>query len=118
MTENRRYHRMEIQLPVSFETEDPKHFYLSNTINISPTGMALRLTEPVKKGQFLTMSITIEDNKTAKVDAQVIWVRERVINDGSQYMAGVKIIDKMDRDEIEFVRFIAKKMMEHFKTLE
>ena len=116
MTEQRRYHRMKIHLPVSFETEDPKTFVSSSSIDISPTGLAVRLTDPIRKGQYVTLTINVSDTKIVKVEAQVMWVREKDRNGDREYEAGLKIVDKMDRDEIEFIRFVAQKMIEHFKT--
>ncbi|MEW5895114.1 MAG: PilZ domain-containing protein [Candidatus Omnitrophota bacterium] len=116
MPEQRRYHRMKIHLPVCFETENPVSFICSSTIDISPTGLAIRLEGPIKQGQFVTLSVEINPEKTVKVDAEVIWVKKKIRNGEEEYRAGLKIIDKMDKDETEFIRFVAKKMTEIFKT--
>lgn len=112
--EKRRYHRMNIEIPVSFEIGDPKWLIMASTLDISATGLSLKLKDPVEVDQILDITVCLDDQKMVKVGAQVVWVKKKMSGDEAFYQAGVKIIDKMDQDEIDFVRFIAKKMFEYF----
>jgi len=114
MKEKRRYHRMNIQIPVSFEIGEPKWLVLASTLDISATGLSVQLNEPVAVGQMLSLTIGLDDQRMVKVSAQVIWIKEKKGPQDKQYQIGLKIVDKMDQDEIDFVRFIAKKMFEYF----
>lgn len=114
MREKRRNHRMNVEIPVSFEIGDPKWLVFATTLDVSATGLSLKLNEPLAVGQVLALTVGLADDRMVKVGAQVIWVKERKGENGTGYHVGVKIIDKMDQDEIDFVRFVAKKMFEHF----
>lgn len=111
MTEKRLYHRMNIELPVSFEMSSGRDLVLSTTMDVSVKGLALKLTQAVSVGDNFRVSIAIDD-KIIKVDARVVWVEKKGEH---KYIAGFKIADKLDQDEIEFVRFIAQKMFEFFQ---
>jgi len=105
---------MSIELPVSFET-GPDSLVLSTTMDISATGISLALKEPVAVGQIIRLTIGVGKGRTATVDAKVVWQKEYPYLVGCDYRVGLKVIDKMDQDEIAFVRFVAAKMFEHFQ---
>jgi Tfp pilus assembly protein PilZ len=78
----------------------------------------MKLNEPVAVGQILNLTVGLDEHRMVKVSSQVMWVKERRQGDKKVYHIGVKIIDKMDQDEIDFVRFVAGKMMECFRDSE
>ncbi len=114
MREKRRFHRMNIEIPVSFEMGDPKWLVFATTLDISATGLSLKVDSPVAVGQVLTLTVGLDDDKLVKVDAQVIWVKEKKDEQTTCYRVGLKIIDKMDQGEIDFVKFVAQKMLAYF----
>jgi len=114
MIEKRRYHRMEVKLPVSFELDETQSLVVSTTLDISATGISLALEEPLEVGRALTLTICIEDDKILKIGAKVVWVKELKKAGKKNYRVGLKITDTMDQDEIEFVRFVAKTMIDQF----
>ena len=118
MREKRRYHRMDVEIPVSFEAGDSKWLVIASTLDISATGLSMKLNEPVAVGQILNLTVGLDEHRMVKVSSQVMWVKERRQGDKKVYHIGVKIIDKMDQDEIDFVRFVAGKMMECFRDSE
>jgi c-di-GMP-binding flagellar brake protein YcgR len=118
MSEKRLYRRMNIELPASFEMGGSRGRAKTTTMDISAKGLALRMKDLIKVGQRFRVSISTEDNKNVRVDADVVWVVEKEVAGGSEYTAGFKVVDKMDQDEIEFVRFVAQKMFDYFKPSE
>jgi len=118
MTEKRLYHRMKIEVPVCFERGNQKDLGMASTLDISATGLSFQLKEPLTIGETLRLTIGIDEDKSVKVQARVMWLKEKIVKDQKVYTAGLKVVDKMDQDEMEFVRFIARKMFEHFKRNE
>lgn len=114
MTENRLYHRMKIELPVTFEVGGAKGSVCSTIMDISVKGIAAKLKEPVDVGQRFKVAIEAEEDKVLKVDVEVVWIKAGDAKDGPEYTVGFKVVDKMDQNEIEFVRFVAQKMLEYF----
>lgn len=114
MTENRLYHRMKIELPVTFEMGGSKDLIYSTTMDISAKGIAAKLKEPVDIGQRFKVAIEAEEDKFLKVDVEVVWIKAGDAKDGIEYTVGFKVVDKLDQGEIEFVRFVAQKMVEYF----
>ena len=115
MTEKRLYHRMSIEVPVCFETGESKEFVMASTLDISATGLSFKMKQSIQVGEILRMTIGIDENKSINVQAKVVWVKGKLAKEENEYLVGVKIVDKMDQDEMEFVRFIAGKMLEYFK---
>jgi|GEM_PF-617447 len=115
MTEKRLYHRMKIEVPVCFERENQKDLSVASTLDISATGLSFCLKDPLAIGETLRLTIGIDEDKSIRVQAKVMWMKEKMFKGRKMFAAGLKVVDKMDQDEMEFVRFIAKKMFEHFK---
>ena len=114
MAEKRRYHRMEVGIPVSFELDEAKSLIMSTTLDISATGLSLILKEPLEVGRLLALTVCVDNDRMLKISARVVRIKEIKKTGEKEYLAGLKIIDKMDQDEIEFVRFVAKQMIEQF----
>lgn len=115
MTEKRLYHRMKISIPVSFEIGPDNRLIISSTLDISATGLSFQMKEAVQIGEVLKISLGVDETKIVKVDAKVVWVKEIKSVESLEYMVGVKVVDRMDQDEIEFVKFVAKKMFDYFR---
>ena len=116
MREGRLFHRMKVELPVSLEIEGSNDVFFTTTMDVSVKGLAVKLNRSVEVGQKFKVAIGTDDNKVVKVDAEVVWMKGAKVEGEGEYVVGFRVIDKMDEDEIEFVRFVAKKMFEYFKT--
>jgi hypothetical protein len=106
---------MNIEVPVCFELGKEKELIISSTLDISATGLSLKMKESLAVGEVLKITMNTDETKIVKVDAQVMWIKENKGEGGVGYLIGLKIVDKMDQDEIEFVRFVAQQMFDYFK---
>ena len=117
MQDKRRYHRMKLEVPVSFRVPPKRKVVDTSTLDISGTGVAFVTTEALKVRQELLMYLLLPIDKKIEIHAKVV----RVAREEGQptdypalYRVGVKIVDPIKFDERQFVRFYAEKLLEFF----
>lgn len=117
MQDKRRYHRMKLEVPMSFRVPPKRKFIDTATLDISGTGVAFITTEELKVRQELLMYLLLPINTKIEIHAKVV----RVAREEGQpsvyptlYRVGVNIVDPIKFDEREFVKFYAEKLVEFF----
>ena len=117
MQDKRRYHRMKLEVPMSFRVPPKRKLIDTSTLDISGTGVAFITTEELKVRQELLMYLLLPIDTKIEVHAKVV----RVAREEGQpsdypmlYRVGVKIVDPIKFDEREFVKFYAEKLLEFF----
>ncbi|MFA5088749.1 MAG: PilZ domain-containing protein [Candidatus Omnitrophota bacterium] len=116
MSDKRRCHRLNVELPASFKISDAqKHVSLATILDISALGICLTSKERLVAGQELQLQVILPVNERIVLQAKVIWVKELIAYDVREYKVGIQIIDRVGTDEAKFIKFFADQFLEFFK---
>ncbi len=117
MSDKRRYHRMKLEIPMSFRVPPRKKLIDTATLDISGTGVAFITTEELQIRQELLMFLLLPINMKIELHAKIVRVEQekgRPTDYPLLYRVGVKIVDPIKFDERKFVKFYAEKLVEFF----
>ena len=113
--DKRRYHRMNVAIPMSFRVPPKEKIVSTATLDISGTGVAFVTTEALKARQELLLYLQLAPGEKVEIHAQVVHVVPEANPAGrSQYRVSVKIVDPIKFDERRFVKFYSDKLIEFF----
>lgn len=110
MNEKRRYHRMKIEIPMSFWVPPDEKNVSTSTLDIGGTGVSFVTPEEVKARQELLMYLFLPEEGKTEIHAKVV----RVEKAGTQNKVAVRIIDPIKFDEKKFISFYAARLKEVF----
>jgi len=110
MQDKRRYHRMKMQIPMSFRVPPRKDSIATSTLDISGTGISFITAEDIKVRQELLMYLLLPNNEAIEMHAKVVRVQK---TDGGHRVA-VRIVDPIKFDEKKFASFYAKLLVDFF----
>ena len=114
--ENRRSHRIKIELPASFKASKVQsHSSVATILDISATGICITTRDPLVFGQELAIQVRLPTDEKLSVKAKVVWVKEHIILNDREYTIGIKLMEPMNEDEAKFVRFYVGKLFEAYK---
>jgi len=118
MSDKRRCHRYDIELPVSFKlSHQQKHISVATTINISAKGICMASKEKFLRGQKFPMQVKLPSGERLVIHVEVIWVKEVLVCNTLEFQAGIKIADGgLKADEAKFVKFCADIMLDEYKA--
>ena len=119
MADQRRTHRLPIELAVTFHPLDQEDIVaFATTMDISATGLSLLTKEPLAKGQKLKLQLELPRQKRITIHGEVVRVEEKkemgFLGGLNEFKIGIKIVDPIWGDEAAYVRFVAEKMKEQF----
>jgi hypothetical protein len=114
MTEKRRYHRMQVEIPMSFCVPPRKKKLATTTLDISGTGVAFLTTTALQVRQELLMYLLLPVKQQIEIHGKVVRLELVENSSGPFYRAGVKIMDPIKFDEKKFLKFYAQKLLEYF----
>jgi Tfp pilus assembly protein PilZ len=109
--EQRRSHRLAIELPASFMVEEGQTFEaLAVTLDISATGLRLHSRHPLRVGQEVPLRLRLPNDERIVIKVTIIWMKEVVVFNMREYQMGVKITDQVTENEIKFIKVYAKEL--------
>ena len=110
--EQRRCHRIKVSLDATLREEKEDKFPSSGAI-LDMSGMGLSITS--KKlfdvGQKLYVEFEIPGEKEITVATQVVWYRNVFLKGHPPNQYGLKILDSMEADEKEFLKYFVKQFL-------
>jgi len=113
--DKRRCHRLNIDLPASLEISGkPENLTLATVIDVSGLGLRITTREKIVLGQEIPIQISISPNQNITIKTKVTWVKEADVMSSIEYAAGLKIIDSMDCDESQFLKFFSQEFIKSF----
>lgn len=100
--EKRRYPRFSAALPIEYWQIDKSRSQPGQTINISEGGLLLRISEHLKIGQVVGLTLFIASGRDLDIieaiaQVKIVWQDTRVGKDGG-YRVGVKFVDISPED--------------------
>ena len=100
--EKRRHPRFSIDLPIEYWQIDKSRSQPGQTINISEGGLLLRISEHLKIGQVVGLTLFIASGRDLDIieaiaQVKIVWQDTRVGKDGG-YRVGVKFVDISPED--------------------
>jgi c-di-GMP-binding flagellar brake protein YcgR len=107
--DGRQHPRALLYLPVEYRGNSPNTLRLGHTSDLSPDGVMLNLSERLRIGQRINLSIFVslgKDVEAIKANSQVVWV-DGANKDGS-FRSGVKFIDLSASDRKKLEDFFKK----------
>jgi len=115
MADKRRTYRLAMQLPATFYTPGlEEEVCFATTVDLSATGISFTTKEPVIKGQRIKFRVQLPNDKRVTLNGEIIRVVEKkewaFLGGLSEYEVGMKILEPIAGDEVEYVRFLAAKM--------
>ena len=111
--EQRRCHRLSIELLVSFESMGAVH--IAKTNDISATGLCILTRENLKIGKILPIRLTLPQGQKISLQVKIIWINEIPLGSISEYKVGLQIISSNRSEEEKFVQFYAQQLAEFYK---
>lgn len=115
MAEKRRYHRMKIEIPMSFRVPPREKNIVTSTLDISGTGIAFSTSEPIKERQELLLYLLLPSNEKIELHAKVVRVQaEASVSGSSRWRVSVKIVEPIKFDEKRFVKFYSEQLIALF----
>jgi hypothetical protein len=119
MSDQRRTHRLAIQLPATFFTPGwDEEVSFASTVDLSATGISFTTKELLIKGQRIKFCLQLPNHRLVTIVGEIIRVVEKkewaFLGGLSEYEVGMKILEPIAGDEVEYVRFLAAKMKEFF----
>ncbi len=114
MSEQRRYPRISIELPASFQVIGPEeNVSVATTLNISVGGLCLISRERLPVGQILRLKVELIPGETVQVMVTVVWAKERELLVMEEYWIGVELYETSSPEVIRFVQFCEQKIRDH-----
>ncbi|MDP8265921.1 MAG: PilZ domain-containing protein [Candidatus Aceula meridiana] len=114
--DKRRCHRLNLDLPASLSLSGGKEdLTLVTVMDVSGLGLRITTKEKIVLGQEISLQVSISPDQSITVKTKVAWVKEMEIMSSTEYAAGLKIIDTMDCDEAQFLKFFSEKFIQIFK---
>ena len=107
-SENRRYPRFDIQLPIEF---DQIKSSITHTGNISEGGLLIYLAEEADVSQYVRLKLFISlgsELNTIEVLAEVVWTDNHLSKDQEYYPCGVKFVDISPEDDAKLKNVLKK----------
>ncbi|MCX5681341.1 MAG: PilZ domain-containing protein [Candidatus Omnitrophica bacterium] len=113
--ERRHCYRLKIELPAKIQAigKDTGRS-VAVTVDVSALGFRILTNESLIVDQEISMQICI-NNETLDLRVKVVWISEEEISGEKRYTVGVKILETPAQNELKFVRFFAKKLLEFFQ---
>lgn len=113
--EKRRCQRLSIELPATIEAIDGQGgLSLATTVDLSALGFRVFTDAELKTGQEIIMKISV-DEKLLGLKSKVVWVTLTEVPGEKKYLVGIKILETPDRDELQFVKFFTKRLLQFYK---
>ena len=115
-SDKRRCHRLNIELPASLKLSGgKKDLTIATVLDISGLGLRITTREKIVLGQEIPIQVSIGPNQSVTIKTKVAWVKEVDVMSSIEYAAGLKIIDTMDCDESQFLKFFSEKLIKAFR---
>lgn len=114
MNEHRNYHRLNVEIPMTFRVPPDQNEFTTTTINIGGMGIYFTTTRPLQERQELLLYLHLpgQDDKV-ELHAQVVRVDPQ--EGDPEHRVAVKLTDNIKFDEKEFVKFYAQQLNRFFK---
>lgn len=114
--ENRRAHRLRIEIPATFKiSKSQEHISIATTVDVSALGLCLQTKETLRAGQELTLTLKLSSAEKVNLNAVVVWFRTADFSLGGEYTAGIKLTESPKEEEVKFIKFYVSKLMEFYK---
>jgi hypothetical protein len=114
MVEQRRYHRMKVEIPMTFRVPPRDKMVATATLDISGTGIAFWTVDPLKVRQELLIYLLL-GRERVELHARVVGVKgEQSPGGEAGFRVGVKIVEPIKFDEKKFIKFYCEKLLEFF----
>ena len=115
MNDKRRSFRLVIDLPASFKIFSEQPYISLGMVNeVSALGFSLTTREHLSSGQELDMLIRLPDDKRITLPVKVIWVRRGAMVDSPEYFVGVKILEPLNDQTAQYIRFYVRYFLSAF----
>ena len=109
MQEKRAYHRLKINVPLSYVVPPQPKAISTVTADVSGTGLSFDTPEALKVRQGLLMYLSLGNRNAVEVHAQVVRV-EADPHQPRSFRVGVRIADRLKFDERDYVKFYARQL--------
>ena len=114
--ENRRAHRLRIEIPATFKvSKNQEHISIATTVDVSALGLCLQTKETLRAGQELALTLKLPNQEKVNLNAVVVWFRTADFSLGGEYTAGIKLTESPKDEEVKFIKFYVSKLMEFYK---
>ncbi len=114
MSERRRYHRLDMSIPMRFCIPPRMVKRQAVTVDIGGQGIGFLTSAEVEVRQELLVYIELPDRQHAELHAQVVRVTPQ--GKGAEKLVVVKLLDPIKFDERQFVKFYAAKLNKTFSA--
>jgi hypothetical protein len=116
--EKRRYPRIELKLNAKYKVLDSEQaFQLIKTHNISAEGVCFESNELLKLGIYVQLEVDMDDNNPlVSMIAEIRWTGSMDFDKDKKHINGIKIISMPAKDEIRFLKYYCKKMVEKLSS--
>ena len=108
--EKRRYHRMKMEIPMSFRIPPDEKIHSTTTLDISGTGVSFVTDDQLQEKQELLIYLLLPEEGKTEIHAKVI----RSEKEGERNRVAVRLTDTIKFDEKKFVDFYAARLKEVF----
>src|SRR3989338_2067289 len=105
MEDRRRVQRLKIEFPAVIQVVETKKNLKAATVDISAIGICFTSLEKVDVGVNLNMQITLPNANQSNIRTRVMWVQPMQVHNEKQYRTGVKILEPMQEDEHNFLKY-------------
>jgi Tfp pilus assembly protein PilZ len=113
--EGRRCQRLSIELPATIEAIDGQGgFCVATTVDLSVLGFRIFTDAELKTSQEVAMKISI-DGQMLNLRVKVAWATPTEVPGEKKYLVGVKILETPSQDELKFVKYFARELLEFSK---
>jgi len=120
MSDKRRCQRFPIEVPATFQLADSdENISFAATVDVSATGLSIITKEPLPKGQQIIINLQFPHHKIWVIHAEVMRVEAKdalmFLGGIMEFKVGIRIVEPIQGDEREYIRYIAEKIKEATK---
>ena len=116
MRDQRRSHRIAIDLPATFQIFNVEMRPAKASIqDISAIGICFSTKSRVDLGQKLLIHVVLPNKETVDLHGTAVWIKQKILYEISEYRLGVKIDDPIKGEERKFVKFYAQLFMDYYR---
>lgn len=111
MQEKREYHRIKVNVPLTYLVPPQRERGAAETVDVSGTGLLFKTPQELKVRQELLMYLSLNGQTPVEMHAKVVRV-EKDPGQPQDYYVGVRIADRLKFDERKYVKFYAGQLKE------
>jgi hypothetical protein len=116
MRDQRRSHRIAIDLPATFQIFDVEMKPAKASISdVSAVGICFATKTKVDLGQKLLLRVLLPNKEPVDLHATAVWIKKKMLYEVREYRLGVKIDDPIRGEEGKFVKFYAQLFMDYYR---